>query len=95
MRQYGYQDADIHEYELDHLVPLALAGAPDDPANLWPQPHRGTSWTAADKDALEARLHRLVCDHKVSLQEAQQAMQRNWIEAYDRYMSKRARHKRP
>ena len=93
MRQYGYAPDQIHAFELDHLVGLSIGGAPDDPRNLWPQPHFG-EWTAADKDALEASLHRQVCDRKVPLREAQQAMATDWIAAYEKYMSERAKRKR-
>ena len=89
LRQYDIPEGDIHEYELDHLIPLSIGGAPDDPANLWPQPHQGT-WTADDKDALEARIHRLVCDRRVPLAEAQQAMRTDWVAAYRKYMSRRS-----
>jgi hypothetical protein len=56
------------QYELDHLIPLELGGAPADLRNLWPQP-----WSAANvKDQLENRLHSLVCSHRMRLREAQQ-----------------------
>ena len=61
MQEYGYPLADIRDYEEDHLVPLCLAGAPQDPANLWPQPRLG-EWGADRKDQLEAKLCRLACD---------------------------------
>lgn len=40
------------EYELDHLVPLSLGGAPADDGNLWLEPWTGSK-NAGDKDALE------------------------------------------
>ena len=55
MSKYGYPLSDIRNYEEDHLVPLCLAGAPQDPANLWPQPRVGER-NADRKDALEAKL---------------------------------------
>ena len=61
MKEYGYPLADLRDYEEDHLVPLCLAGAPQDPRNLWPQPRFG-EWNADHKDTLEAKLCRLVCD---------------------------------
>jgi hypothetical protein len=30
---------DTSSFELDHLVPLELGGAPSDPRNLWPEAH--------------------------------------------------------
>jgi hypothetical protein len=38
------------------------------------------------KDVLENRLHRLVCQGKVPLAEAQIAIARNWIAAYERWV---------
>jgi len=88
--QYGYVDRDPRDVEEDHLIPLSLGGAPDDPANLWPEPRSGR-WNADLKDSLEARLHHLVCDGKIPLVEAQTAIRTNWIAAYHRYMSRRAK----
>ena len=35
----AYGDAgSLRDYEYDHLVPLELGGAPNDPRNLWPEP---------------------------------------------------------
>jgi hypothetical protein len=49
MKEYGYPLARIRDYEEDHVVPLCLAGAPQDPANLWPQSRVG-EWSADRKD---------------------------------------------
>jgi hypothetical protein len=71
MRAYGLAGSPSL-YELDHLIPLELGGAPDDVRNLWPEP-----WPAANvKDRLENRLHALVCTHRLSLLEAQQQVSR-------------------
>ena len=85
MKKYGYPRADIHDYEEDHLVPLCLAGAPQNPANLWPQPRFG-EWSADRKDALEAKLCQLACDGKVPLEEAQREIATDWIAAYRKYI---------
>lgn len=71
-------------YELDHLVPLSLGGAPADPRNLWLEPWTG-AMNAQDKDALELVLWRLVCAHEVPLRAAQRAIAGNWVAAYRRY----------
>jgi len=71
-------------YELDHLIPLSIGGAPSDPHNLWLEPWTGQN-NAADKDALEFVLWRLVCRHEVPLATAQGAIASNWIAAYQRY----------
>ena len=85
MKRYGYPLADIADYEEDHLVPLCLAGAPQDPANLWPQPRFGT-WSADRKDQLETKLCRLACEGEVPLAEAQREIATDWIEAYRKYI---------
>ena len=71
-------------YELDHLVPLSLGGAPDSPQNLWLEP-RGGAWNAGDKDQLEFVLWRLVCRHEVPLTAAQRDIAGDWTAAYRRY----------
>lgn len=71
-------------YELDHLIPLALGGAPADRRNLWLEPWTGDV-NASDKDALEFVLWRLVCRHEVPLRMAQRAIAQDWVGAYRRY----------
>jgi len=98
MEKYGHPLADIRDYEEDHLVPLCLGGAPQDPANLWPQPRFG-EWSADRKDALEAKLCRLTCDGKVPLAEAQREIAMDWIATYRKYIAasprENAKHKIP
>ena len=76
--------------EVDHLISLELGGS-NDIKNLWPEQwHIMTSQGdsgAKRKDLLENRLHNLVCvEHKLTLQQAQDAIRTNWIAAYHRYM---------
>jgi hypothetical protein len=85
MKEYGYPLARIRDYEEDHVVPLCLAGAPQDPANLWPQPRFG-EWSADRKGVLETKLCRLVCDGRVPLAEAQREIATDWIAAYRKYI---------
>ena len=40
------------------------------------------------KDALERKLHRLVCAGELDLKTAQQEIASNWIEAYQKYIAK-------
>jgi hypothetical protein len=79
MRAYGDRGP-LHDYEYDHLIPLELGGAPNDPRNLWPQPGGSPN----PKDALENRLNALVCDHRLSLAAAQRAIAGNWVATYRR-----------
>ena len=86
MREYGYTDHHLSDFEEDHLIPLELAGAPADIRNLWPEPHVAPGgWGSRRKDYLENLLHRLVCEGRVPLAEAQRAIARNWIAAYRKY----------
>jgi hypothetical protein len=70
-------------YEYDHLVPLALAGAANDPRNLWPEPGSSPN----PKDVLERRLVELVCRRRMALPDAQRLIAANWVTAYRRYAS--------
>ena len=94
MKEYSYPLARIRDYEEDHVVPLCLAGAPQDPANLWPQPRFG-EWSADRKDTLEAKLCQLVCDGRVPLAEAQREIAADWIAAYRKYIGARRRKSAP
>ena len=46
-------------------------------------------WGSRRKDVLEDELHRLVCEHRLPLGTAQQAIARNWVAAYQRYHRER------
>lgn len=74
----------LADYELDHLIPISLGGAPLDLRDLWLQPRRGQA-NAADKNDLAYVLWRLVCGRQLSLRTAQQAIRRDWTKAYDTY----------
>jgi hypothetical protein len=41
------------------------------------------------KDRLERRLHVLVCDRALELRDAQEAIARDWIAAYQKYVGER------
>jgi hypothetical protein len=64
---YAASHTRLQDYEEDHRIPLALGGAPWWTLNLWPQPIA----EAKRKHELEARLHKLVCSHRMSLRDAQ------------------------
>ena len=80
LRAYGDRRP-IYDYEYDHLVPLELGGARNDPRNLWPEPGASPN----RKDGLEYRLRTLVCDHRLSLAAAQLAIAHDWVAALKRY----------
>jgi hypothetical protein len=72
-------------YEEDHLISLELGGNPTSPDNLWPEPWFG-NWNAKLKDALEDRLHAMVCKGDISLREAQRAIATDWVTSYKQYV---------
>jgi hypothetical protein len=82
---YGITHHKRGEYEIDHLISLELGGS-NDIKNLWPQPYLTKPWNAHKKDRLETRLKRLICVHKITLQEAQYAIAHDWVAAYKKYI---------
>ena len=85
LHQYGYADANLRDYEEDHLIALSIGGAPYDPGNLWPEP-RYSEWGANKKDQLEWVLYKMVCARQISLADAQHAMASDWIAAWKTYV---------
>jgi len=73
-----------YQHEVDHLISLELGGS-NDIHNLWPEPYAGR-WGARTKDAVENRLHDLVCAGRLSLASAQRQEAANWVAAYRRYV---------
>ena len=64
-------------YEVDHLIPLEAGGA-DVKENLWPQKYDGIN-NAHDKDKLENFLHKQICANKITMQQAQTCIAKDWI----------------
>jgi hypothetical protein len=73
MAAYG-DPGPISAYEYDHLVPLELGGALNDPRNLWPEPGASPN----RKDAVEDALRAEVCDGRMPLARAQRAIASDW-----------------
>jgi hypothetical protein len=69
----AYGEPHSKKTELDHLVSLELGGA-NDAANLWPE----SPPTPNPKDKVENALHAAVCDGKITLKAAQNAIASNW-----------------
>ncbi len=84
--EYGIRNAQLDAYEVDYLITPELGGA-SDIRNLWPQPYSSTVWNARVKDALEQRLHQMVCDGQLDLATAQHDIATNWIAAYKKYFN--------
>jgi hypothetical protein len=72
------------KYEVDYLITPALGGAPV-VRNLWPQPYAAGEWNAHVKDALEDRLHQMVCEGRLDLAAAQNDLATDWVAAYKKY----------
>jgi hypothetical protein len=83
-KSYGLPNARPDAYEVDYLITPELGGS-DDIRNLWPEPYSSTVWNAHVKDALEDRLHEMVCDGTLDLGTAQHDIASNWIAAYKKY----------
>ncbi len=83
MEAYG-DDGRPSAYEYDHLVPLELGGALNDPRNLWPEPDYASpaGYYLNPKDHLERALNRLVCDGRMRLAAAQHLIATDWVSAY-------------
>lgn len=84
-REYGIKSREKGEYEIDHLISLELGGS-NSVRNLWPESYQTQPLNAHVKDQLENRLHDLACSGKITFQEAQQAIARDWQAAYVRYV---------
>lgn len=78
---YGYSDTNLSDYEEDHLISLELGGSPDNPANLWPEPH-SEIYGSTKKDSVENYLHSQVCSGTISLAEAQHEIATDWVAIY-------------
>jgi len=84
IREYGYSDTSVADYEEDHFIPLELGGNPTDPKNLWPEfPH-----SPNPKDSVEDKLKRLVCAGKITLDEARQLIRTDWTTALQKASAK-------
>jgi hypothetical protein len=82
--EYGIVHPPPRAYEVDHLISLELGGS-NSVRNLWPEPYSGIEWNAHVKDALEDRLHSMVCKGEIEMSAAQDAIATDWIAAYKRY----------
>ena len=68
-------------YKIDHLVPLELGGA-DTIDNLWPQSLRARPYGPDRKELLTEVLLRRIAKMEMTLEEAQEQIRRDWIDAF-------------
>jgi len=81
LKREGLDPSTALDYELDHIIPLALGGHPRNMDNLELQP-----WDEARrKDRVEVKLQCLVCSGQVALADAQKEIVDDWRGAYHRY----------
>jgi hypothetical protein len=84
IREYGYSDSALKDYEEDHFIPLELGGNPTDPKNLWPEPFDTSipDGGAHSKDKVENYLHAEVCAGSFTLEQAQREITEDWYRVY-------------
>jgi hypothetical protein len=85
LREAGIDESRTSDFELDHIVPLALGGHPRKLSNLELQPWAGEHG-ATRKDALEVRMHALVCHHAMTLTNAQACVAEEWEGCAAKYL---------
>lgn len=82
MRQYSDAGIPARAFEYDHLIPLELGGAVNDPQNLWPEMlylySNGHAVGARAKDVVENDLRAQVCAGTRTLHSAQLAIAHDW-----------------
>lgn len=81
--EYNIPPAKAVHYGLDFLVPLQLGGA-NVSANIWPigEAH-GVGFR--EKEILNIRLHVLVCERQMPLDQAQRAVVSDWVNLWLRF----------
>lgn len=85
---YGIPASQAQRYELDHLIPLNAGGA-SDVRNLWPEPNDSTSTSTNTanrnaKDGVEQYVFEAICDGRVKVTAARNAMANDWTTAVSR-----------
>ena len=86
MQDAGVGDSDT--WNMDHIIPVCLGGAPFAQENLRLQSWQG-SCNAKDKARLDAAICKAVCRGDVTLGEAQVEITTDWKAAYKHWVDKR------
>ena len=71
--------------EVDHRISLEVGGSNNE-SNLMIQPYFGKC-NAHQKDSLENRLHRLMCDRKITVPDAQDYLYNHWEDGYKKFIN--------
>ena len=74
LRAGGYSASSIHDFILDHRIPLSLGGAANDLRNFLLQ----SESESKEKDRVELCLAKTVCSGRISLANAQAEIWKNW-----------------
>lgn len=83
MSEYNIAPSRAMHYGLDFLVPLQLGGA-NVRANIWPiSDAHGVGFR--EKQILNIRLHVLVCERQMPLDQAQKAVASDWVNLWLRF----------
>jgi hypothetical protein len=69
------------EFKIDHLIPTELGGA-DTLDNLWPQSVRARPYGSDRKELLTEVLLKKIREGKLTVAQAQEAISRDWIDAF-------------
>lgn len=77
LHQAGLPSSDAALYELDHVIPIEVGGAPRDPNNLQLQKWDGPNG-AHTKDVVENRIHRAVCTGRMTLAAGRACFVQGW-----------------
>ena len=84
IKEYGYKDTNVADYEEDHFIPLEIGGNPTSSDNLWPEPYLSPDQQggAKQKDKVENFLHQQICSGAMTLKQAQSAIVNDWYAVY-------------
>ncbi len=94
-KRYGVTKGHYREYEVDHIISLALGGNNAE-SNLFPQPYevylvvngKNIRMGAREKDVVENNLRKRVCKFEITPKEAQEIITTDWVGYYLRLKHK-------
>ena len=78
-KEYNITSHKLHEYEIDHFIPIALGGD-NNLSNLWPEPKLYPGYQ--EKDFVQLYLRNQVCSGNLSLEEARADITNDWFSLF-------------